>query len=125
MDGIKTHAYDLVCSKATYSKLDNFYNLSVEDLTMDDKLKFTSVLILNSKEYANEATSFDNLLYDDMQFILGYFLEDSENKFRKEKFVNTWKFSIVLHFENTMQSLINDALEEYNHEQGIRKEVAA
>ncbi len=124
MDGIKIkkYAYNLVCERAIYSKLDNFYDLHIDNLLFAEQASFASYIIANDQVLANEATSIDNPMYKiTMLPALAHSMRQTTKNF-SETLVEVWKDGIVSYLKDTMKRLISEALEEYNHELGYTKE---
>jgi hypothetical protein len=100
-----------------YAKRDEFgnYYLTQDDIPEFDLDEFCAVISSNNKDYASEACGPDNdNFYTKMLPALNLYMSNSTNKRYENDFSKTWREGIRNYYSNTIDQLLNEALENYS-----------
>jgi hypothetical protein len=122
---IKSLVHDMVNWYATYSRTDGFYVLNVFDIPEVDLNNLAGLIISQSDDYAAEAIGFDNDDFDrHMRSSLVKAMCGKKDSDSMEEFHDTWVSGVRGYLMPCMTRLIEDALDDFNGEQGCTSELA-
>jgi hypothetical protein len=116
---VKSFARECVSHYATPDKSDNLYTLTVQDLPDFIQNEFAAIIMSNDNAYACEATGPDNQHWESRMLpALTRYLKNSTDKDEASEFNKVWRDCVTSYCESTMQSLIDEALQDYNDDGG-------
>ncbi len=116
----KRFAYSLVATYAKFNTDVKAFDLDYQDVPDFDLHELAAYVMSDSPELAGEATSVDNPNYErTMQPTLYIFMLDSTNRSKEADFAKAWRDGITVYLKDTMQSLLSDALQEYNENNSV------
>lgn len=105
----------LVFHYAKYDKHEECYFLDINDIAEFDLHKLSALIMSEDICYASEACGPDNNHFENSMLpALLKYLSNTSNKDNHDDFANTWKEGITSYFNNTMQELLEQRLEQYN-----------
>lgn len=97
------------------------YNLDVDDLDDFVREEFASLIMIDDPSRASESTGNDNPLFQiTMLPALTEFLKNSDDQDERIEFLKAWREGTTSYNTPYMQELIDDALEDYNADQGYK-----
>lgn len=122
---LRCFASECVDHYATFDKSDDFYSLDVSELPDFVQHEFAALIIASDDAYASEATGPDNKHWDSKMLpALIRHLANSTDKDETIEFNRIWRDCITDYMSGTMQELIEDALDEYNSENGYTHDMS-
>lgn len=122
MNQLKSFARECVDHYATYRKCDEFYSLDVSALPDFVQHEFAALIIGSDEAYAIEASGPDNPHWDNKMLpTLTKYLANSTDKDCAIEFNNVWRNCIADYMTSKMQHLINDALSDFNSDNGYTR----
>lgn len=109
-------ADSLISDYSKYDKYSEDYCLDINDLP-DIQLNKFATFFLSDEQRASEAIGSDNNEFKSkMLLTLHHLLDKPWDKDIEIEFVHAWKESVTKYFYGEMQTIINERLQEYNHE---------
>ena len=119
-------AYDLVLDHAKFDNGMGQYNLHVSDLPDFTQHEFAATIMAREDGYASEATGPDNAAYEKTMLpALLKYLQNSTDRDEEIEFNNAWRDGVTSYMTRKMQELIDDALQEYNSDEGFTYDPAS
>jgi len=114
---LRSFAYSCVVSNATFDG--DQYVLNVNDLDDFVRHEFAAAIMAEDNAYASEACGPDNKLWDSKMLpALFTYLKNSTDRDEEIEFNNTWRDCVTNYCHSKMQELIDNALQEYNSDEG-------
>lgn len=114
---LKAFAHECVVDYAKFKSED--YQLNVNDLPDFVQEEFAALIMVHDTDRAHESTGADNENFEKQMLpTLIKLLQDSTDRDEQIEFINSWKEGVTAYHKRYMQELIDNALEDYNNEQG-------
>jgi len=119
---IRNFAYDLISHYAKLDALSGSYHYKLKDIS-DFDLNELVVLIMNENDdMAFDATSPNNPWYEKKMLpALKRHLLLAPDKNEEAQFIIEWREGILNFFLNDIEELLNNAISEYNEDQGCNR----
>lgn len=109
-------ADNLISYYSKYDILSDCYNISTSNIPDFDLHEFSSLLMLEDSDRASEATGPDNKYFETKMLpSLIKFMENTTDKDNQIEYIKSWRDGITNYFESTIESILSDRLENYNH----------
>lgn len=112
----RNFASSLVNNFSKYDRLSESYSLIQDDLSDFDIDKLVGLIMSDNPGWANESIGPDNDKFDWMICSLQLYLKNSTDKDCEENFITNWKEGLHFYARKQIEKLLEDALEEFNHE---------
>lgn len=102
-------AQHLVYHYANFDKLSNNFVININDLPDTDLHEMVTLLMLDNKDMATEATGPDNPSYDKTMLpALLDFMRDTSDKDNEIEFTKVWRDGIANYFMTTIVELLDE-----------------
>lgn len=110
-------AYSLVSNHAKFDALSDQYVMDIDMVADFDLAKLASYIYIDNPEFATESTGPDNDMYErHMMPALLVYMKHSTDKDARIEFDHAWIKGTTHYAHNVMNDLLEEMLQNYNHD---------